>query len=167
MPSARRIKSLPRLMLKKIRLQLTAINDMRELEKSKHIANSEVRINSKELAQADKEIQEIKISAESMLLQQKLQFADAEQKLKIEELQADTEATVRKASAISPHLIKALQGFGDRVTIERLAHAVSPFGMIDLLRGKSIAETFGRLLKGSSLERTVGYIEDEDIDQAV
>jgi major vault protein len=151
----------------KIRLQLTAIDDARALEKSRYTANAEARLNAKELAQADRDLHEIKLSTEALSLQQKFQFADAEQKLRIDELNAEAEATVKKANAVSPHLIKALQGFGDRVTIERLAHAVSPFGMIDLIKGKSIAETFSRLLRGSSLEGTASYIEDDIDDQAV
>jgi major vault protein len=150
--------------LLKTQLQKDALEQARELEKVRYIANQEACLYSIELSKMDRDIHEIDLSKDALSLQQKLQFEKEEQKLRLEEKKAESEAIKEKMQAISPSLIKALQGFGDRVTIERLSAAISPYGMIDMLRGKSVVETFGRLLKGSSVEDAVSFVEPELTD---
>jgi major vault protein len=68
---------------------------------------------------------------------------------RIEELKADVEAVVNKANAVSPQLVAALQAFSDRSLAERMARSMAPLA---ILGGKSVADVFGQLLKGTVLE---------------
>lgn len=69
--------------------------------------------------------------------------------LKIEELKAEVEGVVDRAKAVSPDFIAALQAFGDRALAEKLAESMAPLA---ILGGKSIAEVFAQLVKGTKLE---------------
>jgi len=71
------------------------------------------------------------------------------QTLKIEELKAEVEGVVDRAKAVSPDFIAALQAFGDRALAEKLAESMAPLA---ILGGKSIAEVFAQLVKGTKLE---------------
>jgi major vault protein len=70
----------------------------------------------------------------------------------IEELKADVEAVVNKANAVSPQLVAALQAFSDRSLAERMARSMAPLA---ILGGKSVADVFGQLLKGTVLEEVL------------
>lgn len=67
-------------------------------------------------------------------------------------LSADTESSIRKAEAVSPDLIAAMQAFGDRALAERVAETMAPLA---ILGGKSVGEIFSGLLKGTALENVL------------
>jgi major vault protein len=69
---------------------------------------------------------------------------------RIEELRAQVDGTVKKAEAVSPDLIAALQGFSDRAMVERVAESMAPLA---ILGGKSVAEVLAGLLQGTALEK--------------
>jgi len=71
---------------------------------------------------------------------------------RLEELRAEVEALVSRARAVSPDLVAALQSFSDQHLAERVAQSMSPLA---ILGGKSVAEVFAQLLKGSPLEAAV------------
>lgn len=103
-------------------------------------------INSLKL-QRDKETQELQLAMSERLLQQR-----------ITELQANAQAVIDKAHAVSPDLIAALQAFGDKALAEKMAQSMSP---LSILGGKSIAEVFSNLLKGTILEKTLALSNPE------
>jgi major vault protein len=70
----------------------------------------------------------------------------------IEELKAEVEAVVAKAQAVSPQLVAALQNFSDKALAGKMAETMAPLA---ILGGESIAEVFGRLLKGTALEKVL------------
>ncbi len=70
-------------------------------------------------------------------------------KLELSKLKAEAEALVAKANAVSPDLIAALQGFGDKALLERVATAASPLA---ILGGTSVADVVSKLFKGTHLE---------------
>ena len=98
------------------------------------------KINQSELERA-KAAADLEIERAQKLLQQK-----------IEELQADTAAVTNKARAVSPDLVAALQAFSDRALAEKMAETMAPLSIIG---GKSIAEVFANLLKGTALENVL------------
>ncbi len=69
---------------------------------------------------------------------------------RIEELRAQVDGTVKKAEAVSPDLIAALQSFSDRAMVERVAESMAPLA---ILGGKSVAEVLSVLLQGTALEK--------------
>jgi major vault protein len=70
----------------------------------------------------------------------------------IEELKAEVEAVVAKAQAVSPQLLAALQNFSDKALAGKMAETMAPLA---ILGGESIAGVFGRLLKGTALEKVL------------
>lgn len=69
--------------------------------------------------------------------------------LKLEEIKTETEAVIGKAGAVSPKLIAAMQAFSDKALAERMAHSMAPLA---ILGGRSVADVFSQLLKGTVLE---------------
>ncbi|MGE0710110.1 MAG: SPFH domain-containing protein [Planctomycetota bacterium] len=69
---------------------------------------------------------------------------------RLAELKGEVSAVVDKAKAVSPDLVAALQAFGDRALVERVAESMAPLA---ILGGKSVAEVLASLLKGTPLEQ--------------
>lgn len=67
---------------------------------------------------------------------------------RLREVEADVQAVVGKAGAVSPDLIAALQSFSDRAMVERVAQSMAPLA---ILGGESVADVLGRLLAGTAL----------------
>lgn len=65
------------------------------------------------------------------------------------ELRAEVEAAQLRAQAFSPELVAALQAFGDQHLAGKLADSMAPLA---IMGGKSIAEVFATLVKGTALE---------------
>lgn len=78
-----------------------------------------------------------------------LAVAEAQLKQRLEELNAQVQAVVHKAQAVSPQLVAALQDFSDKSLAEKLAQTMAPLAIIG---GTSIADVFANLLKGTALE---------------
>ena len=70
--------------------------------------------------------------------------------LRLKELAAEVNAVVEKAGAVSPELIAALQAFSDRALAEKMAESMAPLA---ILGGKSVAEVFSNLLKGTPVAK--------------
>jgi len=136
----------------RIKHQKDSVAQAQEFDQVKFLYDQESKNQKLALAQMDKDIHGVTIAKEWMTVQQQIDLRQKDLEIKVAGMVAEANAVKEKALAISPHLIKALQGFGDRATVKNLAAAISPFGMIDLLRGKSVVETFQRLLQGSGLD---------------
>jgi len=65
-------------------------------------------------------------------------------------IEAQTQAVVQKAQAVTPELVAALQAFGDKALAEKLAQSMAP---LSILGGKSIVEVFAQLVKGTELSK--------------
>ncbi len=75
--------------------------------------------------------------------------------LRLDELKAEAEALVKKAEAIKPDLIAAMQSFSDKHLAAQLAESMSPLA---ILGGQSVVDVVSNLLKGSGLENAVKSI---------
>lgn len=83
--------------------------------------------------------------------QAELALSLEEQRLKqrLTELDAQVSALAKKAEAVSPDLIAALQSFSDRALVERVSASMAPMA---ILGGESVADVLGKLLRGTPLE---------------
>lgn len=79
--------------------------------------------------------------------------------LKTSELGAEVRAVVDKAQAISPALVSALQSFGDRALVEKVAQSMAPLA---ILGGESVSDVLARLLRGTPLARALLSTSNED-----
>lgn len=78
----------------------------------------------------------------------------------IEHLRAEVEAVVSKAGAISPQLVSTLQAYSERALAEKVAQNMAPLA---ILGGKSVAEVFAQLLRGTVLEGVLkSRVTDEE-----
>ncbi len=68
-----------------------------------------------------------------------LTITEAQLAQRLKELEAEVQAVVQKAQAVSPDLVAALQAFGDRALAERMAESVAEV-LARLLRGTKVAE---------------------------
>jgi len=75
--------------------------------------------------------------------------------LELSRLKAEAEALVKKAEAIKPDLIAAIQAFSDKALASKLAESMSPLA---ILGGQSVVDVVCNLLKGSGLENVVKNI---------
>jgi len=78
-----------------------------------------------------------------------LKIKSANQKVELEYLKAEVAALASKAEAITPEFIAALQAFGDKDLLLKMAESMAP---LSILGGKSVSEVFANLLKGTKLE---------------
>ncbi|MCB1180341.1 MAG: hypothetical protein KDK36_22365 [Leptospiraceae bacterium] len=95
------------------------------------------------------EINTIRLGREKSIADQDIEIQSKELELKLKELESEVKAMVDRANAISPDLISALQAFGDKQLLERLAESMAPLA---ILGGESVADVFARLMKGTKLE---------------
>lgn len=74
------------------------------------------------------------------------------QNQRLEWIRAEVEAVVEKAKAVSPDLIAALNAFGERAMVEKVAEAMAPLSILG--GGKqSVAEILGNMLQGTVLAK--------------
>ncbi len=81
-------------------------------------------------------------------------LAAKRQELELAKLTAQVEAVVNKAQAITPDLIAALQAFGDKALLEKVAQTMAPMA---ILTGgeKSVVEVLADLLKGTGIAKNL------------
>jgi major vault protein len=119
---------------------------------------SEIQTRDKRLLAELTEQDTLQKISEAELLRERereaLQIDLAKQKLnqELEKLQAEVNAVVAKAQAVSPNLVAALQSFADKALAEKMAQSMSPLA---ILGGKSIAEVLANLLKGTVLSNVL------------
>ncbi|MCU0447904.1 MAG: SPFH domain-containing protein [Microscillaceae bacterium] len=119
---------------------------------------SEIQTRDKRLLAELTEQDTLQKISEAELLRQRereaLQIDLAKQKLnqELDKLQAEVNAVVAKAQAVSPNLVAALQSFADKALAEKMAQSMSPLA---ILGGKSIAEVLANLLKGTVLSNVL------------
>ncbi|NDD30627.1 MAG: hypothetical protein EB084_20395 [Proteobacteria bacterium] len=67
-------------------------------------------------------------------------------------IDAETQAVVRKAEAVSPDLIASMQAFADKALAEKMAETMEPLA---ILGGRSVSDVLGGLLAGTPLADVV------------
>ncbi len=102
--------------------------------------------------QALGEIKEAELSRTKAASDLDLAISGQQLEQRMLEVREEVEAVVKKAHAVTPELIAALQAFGDRAMVERVAQSMAPLA---ILGGKSVAEVLASLLKGTALERVL------------
>lgn len=141
--------------LKKLELDLSRLESeyktqQEELRITLDEQTAQLQINNLRL-EREKETQELRLQMSKLQLEQDM--------LRIE---AEVKAVVNKAQAVSPDLIAALQAFGDKALAQKMADSMAP---LSILGGKSIADVFSNLLKGTTLEKVLRLKADEATDE--
>jgi major vault protein len=130
---------------KQLLLNVAKVDSENEIGQKKLIAKlaeqeSLDKINEAELAR-EKAAHEVQLALEQEQLTQQL-----------ERLRAEVEAVVNKAGAVSPQMVSALQAFSDKALAEKMAESMAPLA---ILGGKSVADVFAQLLRGTTLEEVL------------
>lgn len=141
--------------LKKLELDLSRLESeyktqQEELRITLDEQTAQLQINNLRL-EREKETQELRLQMSKLQLEQDM--------LRIE---AEVKAVVNKAQAVSPDLIAALQAFGDKALAQKMADSMAP---LSILGGKSIADVFSNLLKGTTLEKVLRLKADDTTDE--
>ncbi len=118
-----------------------------------HETSLKEKLNLLEILVKDKEINNAEIERRKALHDIDHKIEEALLALRLQEVQAEVDAVVSKANAISPDLIAALQAFGDKELAQKMADSMAPLA---ILGGKSVADVFSQLLKGTKLEHLIG-----------
>lgn len=93
-----------------------------------------------------------RLGRERERLEQELSMARERNQQQLALMQGEVDAMARKAEAISPDLIAALQAFGDKALAERMAESMGPLA---ILGGTSVVDVLSQLLGGTNLEHLV------------
>ncbi|MEM6298384.1 MAG: hypothetical protein AAF740_06820, partial [Bacteroidota bacterium] len=99
------------------------------------------------------QINEADIERKRSLEAQVLEAQQGRLDQKLQHLKAEMEATIKKAEAVSPDMVAALQAFSDKALAEKMAESMAPLA---ILGGKSVADVLGQLLRGTQLENVLG-----------
>lgn len=102
--------------------------------------------------EARSEISAIEVARGDVVENARIEILRKEQTIELATVQAEVQAVVDKAKAISPDLIAALNAFGERALVEKVSQAMAPLA---ILGGDSIGDVLGRLLKGTILEKVL------------
>lgn len=137
-------------------MQLAKINSEVQAKESRLKANLAEQDNLNKINEAELKRKEANETLDIALEQQRLEQELAQMK-------AEVDAVVAKAQAISPNLVSALQSFADKALAERVAQSMSPLA---ILGGKSVADVFSNMLKGTVLgnvlQNTNQFDNEED-----
>lgn len=127
------------------------IKDDLAVELDRCLAAQSKRTAEIDVEQENAKLNELRLSIQKATQSQEIELKQAEAQLSYERMMAEARAMKEKMLAVSPQLVAALQGFSDKITLQALATSLSPFGMIDMMRGKSMIGSFKRMLAGSTL----------------
>jgi len=131
--------------------------ELAEVDKDKQVEIEKENIESK--------VEDIKLIRD----QKKAVAQQNERNVRIQQdiarMKAEVDSYVEKAQAINPHLVQALQAFGDKLALESVCKSMSPLA---ILGGESVSEVIQRMLKGTGLSDSLnrmfngGSIRDND-----
>jgi len=127
---------------------------LEELKKEAAIALENSRIKDSTAA-ADLERKQREQEAQLKYLQAKLEI-DTKQMHEI------ANAFIKKAAAVSPQLVGALQTFGDKIALQAACKSVAPLA---ILGGDSVADVVRNMFAGTVLEKAFGSIFNLDTDE--
>ncbi len=99
---------------------------------------------------ASAEIAEVRRASEALDAAAAQEQKKLDQQLELAKLNAQVSAIVEKAKAVSPDLIAALNAFGERAMVEKVAEAMAP---LSILGGGSVVDVLKKLLEGTSIAK--------------
>jgi major vault protein len=150
----------------KLELHIEEVRKQLELNLERIGSEAQARLRSLEgqLAEQDNMelIQQSELTRDRARQELQIQFREQELTQHIREIQAEVEAVARKAEAISPDLVAALQAFSDRALAEKMAQTMAPLA---ILGGDSIAEVFARLLQNTPLEGALSALHKKQDEE--
>ena len=139
---------------RKLELDLTIIesNAKAEAERiAKERESAEARAANQLAAEkAQAEQTAVQLEVQKLADAQRLEQAKATQALELAKLEAQVEGLVKKAAAVSPDLVAALNAFGEKAMIEKVSEAMAP---LSILGGGSVVEVLKKLLEGTTLAK--------------
>lgn len=94
--------------------------------------------------------QQLALQQDKARREQEIALDEKAQANKLAYLQAEVQAVVDKAKAVSPDLIAALSAFGERAMVETVAKSMAPLSIIG---GNSVVDVLKQLLQGTTLEK--------------
>ena len=92
---------------------------------------------------------------------QRLEIIQKEIEQEFERMRVETKEIVERAGAVNDKLIAALEAFGDKALVEKMAEAMAPLA---ILRNSGVTEVLGNLLKGTGLENVLPRPEVNSLD---
>ncbi len=141
---------------KQIELQRTEVTANLGLEQAKIEAESTTRKARLEATRRDQEtmdaVHQAELDRQRATSELALATTDKELAQRLRELQAQVDAVVSKAQAVSPDLVAALSAFGDKALAEKMAQSMAPLA---ILGGESVSEVLARLLRGTALAKVL------------
>lgn len=138
---------------RKLDLELAAIEANNKLA-------SEKQTMEKLSAEARAAVGQIELNSKIAELEATIATEKKTQEIKLAELNANVQAVVDKAKAMSPGLIEALQAFGERAMVEKVAEAMAPMSIITGGK-KSVFDALSDMLRGTSLAKQLESITDK------
>jgi major vault protein len=113
-------------------------------------AKSEAERHTKSLEQekAKAEVAQVQLDVRTKSRQTEISLDKEAQNVKLEMVRAEVQAVVDKAKAVDPSLVAALNSFGEKAMVEKVAEAMAPLAMI---KGSGVMDVLGELLKGTKL----------------
>lgn len=130
----------------KAQLDLKVIDAAAAADSKRLKAEMDAKVMRLEIKQA--EVNYDHSNKEALLLLDK-----KEQDLKLEGLKAESQSVIDKLTAITPDLVSALQAFGDKAMVERVAKSMAPF---TLLGGSSAVDVIRKALAGTKFADVLG-----------
>lgn len=137
-----------------------------ELENAKHKleldlaliaanAKTEAENAAKELAAQQAKTRVVQVETDRFVekRQKEIEVDERVQELKLDMVRQEVQAVVDKAKAIEPGLIEALNAFGERAMVEKVAQAMAPLSIIG---GESVIDVLKKLLEGTNLAKQLG-----------
>jgi major vault protein len=115
-------------------------------------AKTEAERMAKELdaTNARAKVTAVQLQGQNEAEQQRIAIAAQNQELELKKLEAQVQALVEKAKAVSPDLVAALNSFGERAMIEKVSEAMAP---LSILGGGSVVDVMKKLLEGTTLAK--------------
>ena len=145
--------------LKKFTLQQSEVKSGPDLLLAQLEAQKLQAIQTLEVEQEQEKVKDLghnaRLAREKLTMDQTHESRKAQIALEIEKLLAESKELAARTKSVTPELIAALQAFGDKALVEKMAEAMSPMA---LLGGESVADILGKLLKGTGLESVVSGV---------
>lgn len=154
---------------KQRRLQLAEVEETARVQLAQIAVEGAVAGRSLEVKLAGEEglnqVNALQLTRERQVTEQELVFHKERVGIALQQLEAEVKAVVAKAAAVSPDFIAALQAFGDKDLMAKLAEAMGPLAIIDRT---SVAHTIQALFQGMPIADVVGQIGQRNTnDRAV
>lgn len=127
------------------KMAVAVTNQVAELRQEYELASQEV----------SNKIQDAQLTRERSVKELALELNEKAQKQKLEMLTAEVEAVVNKTKAITPDLVAALQAFGDKALLEKLAQS---FNVMSIMGGDTVGDVLQKVLGGTKIAEVAGTL---------